>query len=82
MTLAALGRFAGDRKGNVAIIFAFSLLPIALLTGMGVDYTAATQKKAMLDAAAAAAALAGVTPTLMSQPSSASVTAAQNMFNS
>ena len=82
MTVAALRRFASDRKGNVAIIFAFSLMPIVFLTGMGVDYTVATQRKAMLDAAADAAALAAVTPTLMSQPSSASVTAAQNVFNS
>ena len=51
MTVAALRRFASDRKGNVAIIFAFSLMPITLLTGMGIDYTAATTKKAMLDAA-------------------------------
>jgi Flp pilus assembly protein TadG len=82
MTVAELRRFAGDRKGNVAIIFAFSLMPIALLTGMGVDYTVATEKKAMLDAAADAAALAAVTPALMAQPSSASTTAATNMFNS
>jgi Flp pilus assembly protein TadG len=82
MTFAALRRFAGDRKGNVAIIFAFSLMPIALLTGMGIDYTVATQKKAMLDAAADAAALAAVTPAMMAQPASASITAATNMFNS
>src|ERR1700730_15133054 len=82
MTIAALRAFTGDRKGNVAIIFAFSLMPIALLTGMGIDYTQAAQKKAMLDAAADAAALAAVTPTLMAQPSTASVTAAQSMFNS
>ena len=65
MTVAALRRFTGDRKGNVAIIFALSLMPITLLTGMGIDYTSATTKKAMLDAAADAAALAAVTPTLM-----------------
>jgi Flp pilus assembly protein TadG len=82
MTVAALRRFVGDRKGNVAIIFAFSLMPITLLTGMGIDYTSATTKKAMLDAAADAAALSGVTPTLMALPSSASITAATNMFNS
>jgi Flp pilus assembly protein TadG len=81
MTVAALRRFTGDRKGNVAIIFGFSLMPIALLTGMGIDYTSANAKKAMLDAAADAAALAAVTPTLMAQPSASSVTAAQNMFN-
>jgi Flp pilus assembly protein TadG len=82
MTVAALRRFAGDRKGNVAMIFAFTLVPIMMLTGMGIDYTAATQRKAMLDAAADAAALSGVTPTLMAKPSTASVAAAQNMFNS
>jgi Flp pilus assembly protein TadG len=79
---AALRRFIGDRKGNVAIIFAFSLMPIALLTGMGIDYTVATQKKAMLDAAADAAALSAVTPAMMAQNSTASITAATNMFNS
>src|ERR1700746_742482 len=82
MTVAALRRFAGDRKGNVAIIFAFSLMPLMMLTGMGIDYTMATQRQAELDAAAHAAALAAVTPSMMAQPSSASVTAAQNMFNS
>ena len=55
MTVAALRRFAGDRKGNVAIIFAFSLMPLMMLTGMGIDYTMATQRKAELDAAADAA---------------------------
>jgi Flp pilus assembly protein TadG len=82
MTVAALRRFFGDPKGNVAIIFAFSLMPIALLTGMGIDYTVATQKKAQLDSAADAAALAAVTPAMMAQPPSASITAATNMFNS
>jgi Flp pilus assembly protein TadG len=82
MTVAALRRFAGDRKGNVAIMFGISLMPIVFLTGMGVDYTVATQKKAMLDAAADSAALAAVTPGMMAQPTAASITAAQNMFNS
>jgi Flp pilus assembly protein TadG len=82
MTVAALQRFAGDRKGNVAIIFALTLVPIVLVTAMGIDYTTATQRKAMLDAAADAAALSAVTPTLMAQASTSSVTAAQNMFNS
>ena len=81
MTVAAPRRFASDRKGNVAIIFAFSLMPIAFLTGMGIDYAVATQKKAMLDAAADAAALAGVTPTLMALPKAASVAATQTMFS-
>lgn len=78
---AALSRFAGDHKGNVAIIFGLSLMPITFLIGLGIDYTLATQRKAELDAAADAAALAAVTPALMAQPPAASTQAAQNMFN-
>jgi Flp pilus assembly protein TadG len=81
MTVAALRCFASDRKGNVAILFALTLVPIMFLTGMGIDYTVATQRKAMLDSAADSAALSGVTPTMMALPSAASVTAATNMFN-
>ena len=55
MIVAALRRFAENRKGNVAMIFGLTLAPIVLLTGMGIDYTVATQRKAMLDAAADAA---------------------------
>ena len=45
MTVAVLRRFASDRKGNVAILFALTLVPIIFLTGMGIDYTVANQRR-------------------------------------
>ena len=74
--------FAADRQANVAMIFALLLVPLVLAAGMGVDYAGAAQKRAKLDAAADAAALAAVNAVMISQSSTASQTAATNMFNS
>lgn len=74
-------RFVGDRKGNVAMTFAVSLIPIIFLAGMGLDFSSAVQKRARLNAAADAAALAAVTPAMMTQSNTAAQTAATNMFN-
>jgi Flp pilus assembly protein TadG len=74
-------RFARDRKGNIAIIFALSVIPCIFLTGMGMDFASATQKRAILNAAADAAALAAVTPAMMGQTDAAAQTAALNVFN-
>jgi Flp pilus assembly protein TadG len=51
------------------------------LIGMGLDFSTAIQKRAKLNAAADAAALAAVTPTMMTQSNSTAQTAAANMFN-
>jgi Flp pilus assembly protein TadG len=69
-------RFFRNLRGNVAIIFALSLVPIVFLAGMALDFTSATQKRARLNAAADAAALAAVTPKMASQ----SIAAAQAVF--
>jgi Flp pilus assembly protein TadG len=49
-------RFRDDQRGNIAVIFAFSLLPILGLVGAAVDYTrlntARTQLQSALDSAA------------------------------
>jgi Flp pilus assembly protein TadG len=82
MTTPILRRFFRDREANVAVVFALSLIPITLLTGMAIDFTSAEQKKAELDAAADAAAIAAVTPAMMAKADAAAVTAAQNIFNS
>ena len=74
-------RLIGDRKGNVAITFALSLIPIVFLTGMAMDFSSATSKRVRLNAAADAAALAAVTPTMMGETATAAQTAAQNIFN-
>ena len=82
MTFAALHRFAVDRKGNVALIFGLGLIPVTFLAGLGMDYTKAARNKAILDAAADAAALVAVTPAMMASTDAASIAAAQNMFSS
>src|ERR1700733_3219424 len=74
-------RLLRDRSGNVAIIFGLSLIPIIFLTGMAMDFTSATSKRVRLNAAADAAALAAVTPTMMGQTDATAKTAAQNIFN-
>ncbi len=77
-TLRLYGR---DRKGNVAIIFALSLIPAVFLIGMALDFSSAMQKRSQLNAAADAAALAAVTPSMMTQSDAAAQTAATNIFN-
>jgi Flp pilus assembly protein TadG len=74
-------RFVRDRKGTVSVVFALSLLPMIFLVGMGMDFTSAAQKRARLNSAADAAALAAVTPALMTQSNTAATTAATNLFN-
>ena len=74
-------RFFSNQKGNVAMLFGFTLLPMIYSAGIGIDYTFAALRKTELNSAADAAALAAVTPSVMAQPDSASVSAAQNAFN-
>ncbi|HEY7242637.1 MAG TPA: vWA domain-containing protein [Xanthobacteraceae bacterium] len=81
MIISQLQQLACERRGNVILTFALSLVPIAFLTGLAMDFTAAEQKKEQLDAAADAAALAAVTPAMMAQPDANASTAAQNIFN-
>jgi Flp pilus assembly protein TadG len=76
-----LRRFFRDRRGNVAIIFALSLIPCIFLAGMALDFTVATQRRVLLNSAADAAALAAVTPAMMQQSSSNAQTAATNTFS-
>jgi len=73
-------RIIGDRNGNVALIFSFALLPVMFLIGMTVDFGSAIRKEAQLNAFADSAALSAVSPTMMSQSTSAAQTAATNMF--
>jgi len=73
--------FARSRRGNVAIIFALTLLPITFLIGMVINYSEASQKQVILDAAADAAALAAVDYQAMTQSASAAQTIAQNVFS-
>jgi Flp pilus assembly protein TadG len=53
-------RFSSDRRGNVAVIFAFCSLVLVGLAGLGIDYYRAITLKARLDLAADAAAIAAI----------------------
>ena len=52
-------KFLRHVKGNVSMIFAFSLIPIAGVAGAGVDYSRAVETRNQLQHATDAAALAG-----------------------
>jgi Flp pilus assembly protein TadG len=56
--LAILKRFERDRRGNVAMMFAFALVPIFGMIGLVIDYGRAGEARAELDAAADSAVLA------------------------
>jgi len=45
-----LRRFGGDRRGNIAVTFTFSLVPIVAGVGAAVDYSHANSVKAALQA--------------------------------
>jgi Flp pilus assembly protein TadG len=81
MLAELLRRFSRGREGNVAIAFALALVLAMFLIGMGLDFSAAMQKRSKLNAAADAAALAAFTPTMMTQSLATSKTAATNMFS-
>jgi Flp pilus assembly protein TadG len=77
-----LKRFFHDDRGNLSVMFALTLLPVVGLIGMSVDFTMSSKRKAILDAIVDSASLAAVTPAMLSQGDSASITAATNLFNS
>ena len=57
--LRALGtRFAGDRRGNVAIMFGFMAIPTIALAGAAIDFSNGLRMKAKMQASIDAAALA------------------------
>jgi Flp pilus assembly protein TadG len=84
-------RFRRDRRGNIAVIFALSLLPLLSAVGCAVDYSLATRMKAKMQSAADAAAVASISQNsagfiaaaAMSSNGSvaAGVTDANNVFN-
>jgi Flp pilus assembly protein TadG len=73
-------QFVRDRSGTMSVVFAVSLLPLIFLTGMGIDFTSAAQKRTRLNAAADASALAAVTPQMMTESDTAAIAAATAMF--
>nr|USU33740.1 pilus assembly protein [Methylobacterium sp. OTU13CASTA1] len=50
-------RFLGDRRGNIAVIFGLSFLPLMFLAGTGIDYGRASSMRARLQNAVDGTAL-------------------------
>lgn len=69
-----------DRHGNVLILFAISIVPLMLATGMGIDYSQAMRLRTRLNAAADAAALSSTTTPMLNQTMATACTTALNMF--
>ena len=70
-----------DCRGNVLILFAISLVPMLLATGIAVDYARAAQLRTKLNAVADSAALSAVTQTTMDQSAVDAQTIAKGMFD-
>lgn len=76
-----IARLKADQKGGVLMIMGFAVIPLTFAVGFGVDYSRAMSLQTHLNAAADAAALAAVSPSMILQSNSASTSAARNMFN-
>ncbi|MES1149413.1 MAG: TadE/TadG family type IV pilus assembly protein, partial [Bradyrhizobium guangdongense] len=58
--LSLLNRFARDRSGNIAVIFAVASVPVMSAVGCAVDYSRAIQLRAKLQSAIDAASVGSV----------------------
>jgi Flp pilus assembly protein TadG len=76
-----LKRFTRNRKGNVAITFAFASIPTIYLLGMALDFSSAARRQAQLNDVADAAAIAAVTPSMMAENSTVASAQAKAIFN-
>ena len=79
--VATVRRLKGDRRGGALLLTAFSIVPLTMAVGFGVDYSRAMSLQTHLNAAADAAALAAVAPGMILQSNAESVAAARNIFN-
>ena len=76
-----LAQFRGKSGGNVAIIFALSAPVVFFAVAVAIDYTNATVVRSKLNAAADAAALAALTPTVLQETNDQAIQVATAMFN-
>jgi len=58
-----VNRFARDRRGNIAVIFALACVPVMSAIGCAMDYSRAIQLSAKLQSAADAASVGSVSKT-------------------
>jgi Flp pilus assembly protein TadG len=76
-----LDRLLRNRRGNVAMMYALTAPILVFAGGAAIDYGRAAQIHTKLNAAADAAALAALTPSMLQQSSSVAQAAAVSMFN-
>ena len=75
-------RLRADTRANVLLIVAASFIPMLVAAGFGVDYANAEMIQTQLNAAADAAVLAGVDPSMLCEPSAIASSAVSAMFQS
>jgi Putative Flp pilus-assembly TadE/G-like len=86
-----ISRFRRDRRGNIAVIFALTLVPVLSCIGCAIDYSRATQLRSKLQAAIDAASVGSISKTspafiaagsmTSDGPIPVGVTDAKNLFN-
>jgi Flp pilus assembly protein TadG len=81
-TKRAQNGFLRDEGGGLATMFALTLIPILILTGITIDYTQSSNRKLRLDGMADSASLSAVTPAMLAKPIQASIDVATTVFNS
>src|ERR1700722_5288251 len=69
-----------SRRGNVALITAFMLIPLTVALGTAYDFTMAESRQDQIDGMADIATLGGVTPTMMGRSNSAAAAYSKNLF--
>ncbi len=77
-----LARLKADKDGAAMIIMGFAAIPLTFAVGFGIDYARAMSLQTHLNAAADAAALAAVSPSMILESNAQSTSAATKMFNS
>lgn len=73
-------RFVHDTRGNVAIIFSLSLVPVMVLVGAAVDYSYASMTRTKLNAIADVTALYAVSQTSMASSAGTTQNNAKKYF--
>jgi Flp pilus assembly protein TadG len=74
-------RLRADQGGNILLLTGFGILLLTFAVGFGIDYSRAQRLQTKLDAAADAAALATVDPTMLNYSTADAITAGQNSFD-
>ncbi|MDE2595927.1 MAG: hypothetical protein KGL44_03520 [Sphingomonadales bacterium] len=78
---SAARAFVKDTSGNMVMFMGLAIVPMVFAVGFGIDYSRAMRLDTKLNAAADAAALAGVSAIMMQKSDSEALAAARVMFN-